>query len=261
MRRQRKEMRPSLLGSWQWAAPDFAQALNWLNDHPRKIRKGEYLSGSPGKEVWRFSLPMNQQGGEVIYKSYAFENMPLRSRLGFTPALQEAVNYAGLRAIGVPVPDLLACGETRQMGLLTNAFIITRNITDSQDGSALGPTGNLREQEGLRAGFCRRCMELLALAHQGGFLHRALFAHKILFVQDNTENAPELTWIDVASCTYQPGMNLHQAIPRDLVNIFVDLRLSADEIQRHLAHYLECNPSCGYTPDTLWTALTRLKRT
>ncbi|MBQ6470724.1 MAG: hypothetical protein IJJ33_01955 [Victivallales bacterium] len=263
MQRQRREMRPSLFGSWQWAAPDFVPALTWLNDHPKKIRKGTYLSGTPDKEVWRFSLPVDRQGEAVIYKSFSFENMPLRSRLGSTPALKEAVNYVGLRAIGIPVPELLACGETRRMGLLTSAFIITRNIQDSQDGSTLGPTGNLREHESLRTSFCRRCMELLALAHQGGFLHRALFAHKVLFVldKDSAENAPELTWIDVASCTYQRGRNLNQDIPRDLVNIFVDLRLSAEEIQRHLAHYLECNPGCGYTPDTLWTALTRLKRT
>ena len=253
-------MRPSLLCSWQWATPDFVPALNWLLKHPKKIRKGEYLGGTLGKEIWRFSLPVDQQGGSVIYKSYAFENMPLLSRLGFTSALQEALNFAGLREIGVPVPDLLACGETRRMGLLTSAFIITRNVPGSQDGSVLGPTGNLREHEKLRTDFCRRCMELLALAHQSGFLYRKLSAQKILFVQENAEDVPELTWTDVASCVYRPRVNFHQAIPRDLVNIFVDLRLSASEIQQHLAHYLECHPGCGYTPETLWDALTRLKR-
>lgn len=261
LREQIRTMDISKMSTWHWARPDFQESLDWIMEHPRNLRKGEYLSDTPGKEVWRYTMPKGLGGITIIYKFYDCSRYSLSRRLGQSLAVREAANFAALHEIGVPVSDVLACGENRHVGLLRGAFIISKCIPDAYDGSILMPRGSLREQTRLRMGFCRKSMEHIARAHQCGCYHSAFHAHKILFPKAYDQDEPSLTWIDVTNCQFYPFISMRQAIPRDLVCLFVDMRLSADEIKELCRHYLNFNPNCGYNLASLWNAMVKLAPT
>ena len=252
-------MDTSRLSSWRWVNPSFEEGEAWLMAHPKYIKKGIYLSDTPSKEVWRLPIPRGLGGINIIYKKYQCLQNSIWERFQRSLAVNEALNFAALKEIGVPVAEVLACGETRHVGLLLEAYIVTKCIDNTYDGSVLTPSGSLWERTRLRMGFARNAMEHIAKIHLVGCYHSAFRAHKILFPKDCDENNPSLTWIDVANCQFFPEIPMKLAIPKDLVHMFVDLRLSADEIKELENHYLKFNPNCGYTVKTLWNAMVALK--
>ncbi len=260
VREIRTKLKPSRLFTWRWSQPGFEGSLEWLLSHPRRIHHGEYLSDTPGKEVWRVQLPESLGGHSIIYKFYDLKQKPLGERVGWSAAYREALNFETLKTLGIPVSEVLACGERRQFSLLQEAFIISVCILDSFDGSSLAPTGNLADHKELRHAFCLKCLEQIALAHRHGCFHSAFRAHKILCDEHSSPDDLQLTWVDVANCQIPSPIPMKSAIPQDLVHMFVDLRLDADEIHKLCAHYLLFNPDCDYDADTLWDAMTKLKR-
>lgn len=108
-------------------------------------------------------------------------------------------------------------------------------------------------------GFCKRALQNLATLHQSGGYYTACHPNKILFPKDCNENNLELTWIDVANCNFFHKLPMKQVIPNDLVQLFVDLRLSTDQIKQLCNHYLRFNPNCGYSVPTLWNELVKIK--
>ena len=258
-RAQMKRMKTSRWKDWIWAAEGYEEAVDWLLSHPKSIRKGTYLSYSSFKEVWRYTLPAGFGGETIIYKFFDYNRESLESRLKLSMATNEALNSAALREIGVSVAEVLACGENRHIGFLNGAFIITRCVLDSLDGSVLMPRGTLRDRENLRYGFAKNAMEGIAKAHLGGCFHSDFRAQKLLFPMDCDEDNPQVTWIDVAKCQFSPDISMRRAILLDLVRFFVDLRLSTAEIKKLCNHYLQFNPNCGYSVPTLWEAMTELK--
>lgn len=259
LKEQNHIMDMSRVSSWHWSHEDFSAAMNLILERPKIIRKGEYLSDTPGKEVWRFTLPKGLGSTTIIYKYYDYTRFSYWERIHKSLAVREALNFAALKEIGIPVSDVLACGENRHVGFLRGAFIISKCINDSFDGSLLTPSGNMWERTKLRMGFCRNAMEQIARAHQCGCYHSAFRAHKILFPKDCDENNPALTWIDVANCQFFPNIPMKLVIPKDLVRLFVDLRMSSTEIKELCEHYLNFNPNCGFTVTTLWNAMVNLK--
>ena len=258
-RDQMKRMKMSRWGNWLWAAEGYEEAVDWLLSHPKNIRKGTYLSYSSFKEVWRYTLPAGFGGETIIYKYFDYNRESLESRLKLSMATNEAINSAALREVGVPVAEVLACGEDRHVGFLRGAFLITRCVLDSLDGSVLMPKGSLRDRDNLRYGFAKMAMEGIAKAHLSGCFHSEFRAQKLLFPMECDEDNPQVTWIDVAKCQFTPEISMKRAILLDLVRFFVDLRLSAAEIKKLCNHYLQFNPNCGYSVPTLWEAMTELK--
>ena len=258
-RDQLKLMKMSRWSDWLWAAEGYEDAVDWLLSHPKNIRKGTYLSYSSFKEVWRYTLPAGFGGETIIYKYFDYNRKSLGTRLKLSMATSEALNSVALREMGISVADVLACGENRHVGFLSGAFLITRCIPDSLDGSALMPKGSLRDKDRLRFGFAKNAMEGIAKAHLCGCFHSEFHAHKMLFPMVCDEDNPQVTWIDVAKCQFSPDISMKRAILLDLVRFFVDLRLSNNEIKKLCNHYLQFNPNCGYSVPTLWEAMTELK--
>lgn len=252
-------MKMSRWSEWFWAADGYAEAVDWMLSHPRNIRKGTYLSYNSFKEVWRYTLPPGLGGDTIIYKFFDYGRTDLKHRLGHSMAADEALNSVALAQLGISVAPVLGCGEFRHLGLLNGAFLISRNIPDSMDGSVLTPKGSYREHSKLRLGFAKAAMESIAKAHLCGCYHSEFHAHKLLFPIGCDEENPPITWIDVAKCQFSPEITMRQAILLDLTRFFVDLRLSADEIKKLCNHYLQFNPNCGYSVPTLWKAMTELK--
>ncbi len=249
---------PSWLTSWTWAAPSFTDAMEWLSSHPGMLRRGEYISDTPGKDVWRLQLPEAFGSIQIVYKKTDGYSLPMKKRLGISPSLNEVLNISAFGAMDIAVPDVLACGENREFGVLRSSFIITRYIRHSRNGSALMPEGALHENEVLRMGFGRNLMKYLALIHLAGFSNDDFHPRKILFPKKCYEKNPLLYWVDAETCRFRKNENLIDIIPKDLVHIFVALRLSTREIQELCKCYLDSNPYCGHTPQSLWQTMTSM---
>lgn len=91
-------------------------------------RMGDQVHASSLTTTRRLSLggPLN---GTVHYlKCYRFESRPWRVRLGRAKPAIEAANDAILRRIGVAVPDVMAFGSRRRLGVLVDGFILTVSV-------------------------------------------------------------------------------------------------------------------------------------
>ena len=249
-----KKMAPSRFHSWDWATDDFTDGAAWIRKHPHEVHAGLYLSDTPNKEVWRITIPEVHGGGEVVIKYY-LEPTPSWFGLGRRSiAVNEALNYATLEGLGIPVAKPLACGEVRHFGRLKSSYIVTRFINNSIDGSALMPTGYLTEEKELKMAFCRKALEIIARAHVCGFVHSAFHPYKILMDKDDPCNS-QLTLIDITKGGFNKTLSMRAAIAIDLATFFIDLRLDAAEIEILCDHYLQYNTTCGFTSESLWEAI------
>ncbi len=256
--RQFHAMGASRTHSWKWTEESFKPAFEWLMAKPGRVRLGDYLRASESKEVWRVSLPQKYGGYPIIYKEFPGLMHPYQGLLQHSLPAREAANFATLKTLGFSISDVLACGEQRHSGVLDKAFIITRCVEDAADGALLTSAGEWADKTRLRFNFCRVCLEQLAVAHRCFFFHRALYAHNLMIQNSSIEKndeAPALIWINAAHCTFLPFISLRHAIAADLVTIFIDLRMQALEIKELCEIYLACNPTTGFTVDTLWAEL------
>jgi tRNA A-37 threonylcarbamoyl transferase component Bud32 len=251
-------MSPGIFRSWSWALPGFGTANTWIEEHPLRVRSGRYMSDTPGKEVWCVELPETFDSRKVVCKYHEDENRSFYGLFRHSTAVLEAANFAALKALGVPVPTVLACGEKRHFGELVSSFIITDFIENTVDGSILLPTGDWCDRKRLRMGFCHKCMEYIARAHAAGFHHAAFHAHKILMPKHSDEDNPEVTLIDLAHGCFLPRRAMPRAIAIDLVTLFTELRLNSDEIHVLIQHYLDVNKQCDMDDEELWDAMNQL---
>ena len=249
-----QKMAPSRFHSWDWASDEFADGAAWIRRHPHEVRTGIYLSDTPNKEVWRITIPDVHGGGEVVFKFYKEPVLSLFTIGKRSIAVNEALNYATLEGLGIPVAKTLACGEVRRFGILKSSYIVTRFINNSIDGSALMPTGYLTEDMVLKMAFCRKALEIIARAHVCGFVHSAFHPYKILMDKDDPCNS-QLTLIDITKGGFNKTLSMRAAIAIDLATFFIDLRLDAAEIETLCDHYLKFNTTCGFTSESLWEAI------
>ncbi len=254
LRRQYDAMKVSRFSDWEWCAEGFGEGLDWLLNHPKNIRKGTYLTRTPDKEVWRCGLPTALGSYPIIYKYYDCNRSGLLDRLAVSNAVNEAVNTFALRRIGIPMSEVLACGEYRQLGLLNSAFLIARCAENTYDGSVLMPTGMLADNRALKLSFAAKAMKYLALAHRCSCLHGSYKAHKILFGVDADEDDMDVIWADVSTCRFVSPKMMRREIPMDMVRLFGDLRFSADESKKLCNEDLQDKPDGGYSGPTLWKA-------
>lgn len=250
-----KQMAPKRFRSWDWASEEFTEGADWILKHPHEIRSGVYLSDTPSKEVWRITIPNGLGDCEVVIKYY-LEPVPSWTSIGNRSiAVNEALNYAALDGLGIPVAKLLACGEVRKFGKLESSYIVTRFIDNSIDGSALMPTGYLAEDIPLKMAFCRKALEIIARAHVCGFVHSAFHPNKILLDKNASFDSQKLTLIDVTRGGFNKALSMRAAIAIDLATFFIDLRLDANDIENLCDHYLQFNTTSGFTPESLWEAI------
>ncbi len=250
-----KQMAPNRFKSWRWASEEFIEGAEWIHKHPHEIRTGIYLSDTPNKEVWRITIPNGISDCEVVIKYY-LESTPSWTSIGNRSiAVNEALNYAALEGLGIPVAKLLACGEERKFGKLESSFIVTRFISNSIDGSALMPTGYLAEDIPLKLAFCRKALEIIARAHVCGFVHSAFHPNKILMDKNAPFDAQKLTLIDITRGGFNKALSMRAAIAIDLATFFIDLRLDAQNIEDLCDYYLKFNTTCGFSAESLWEAI------
>ena len=251
--------KPSRWKSWSWSEKNFNPIANWLKTHSDYIRKGSYVSHTPGKEVWRFQLPKNLGEKTVIFKKYDFTQLDLQEQVGFSPIYHHVANNALFRKINIRTPDILACGETRHFGFLTSAFLILEYIQDTFDGSLLTPTDAFIDNSKIRMAFGLKMMEHFALIHQNGFSYSHFHAHTILIPKSCNEDNLDLFWTDIAPCRPLPPRKIIKIIPRNLLEFFIELRFDTDQIKTLCEHYLQFNPIPNFNTDILWNSMLAIK--
>ena len=241
-----------------WIAPGFEKAMAYIEQHPELRNEDALLSRTGGKEVWKMPLPPEAGGVTAVYK-ICHGKKPWRYWFGLSLPAREFRNYQVLYQLGVPAAKVLAIGEKRIFCHLLESFIITEFLPDTQDGRAFMPGGAFREDRKLRETFWRINLPILAKLHKINFFHKAIHPRNILW-RLRDDSSMEVFWIDVARCRIVFPFRMKRAIAFDLYTILSDMRVPAEEGQRMLAWYLEHNPTCGYTLESLCAAMRNFHR-
>ena len=170
--------------SWSASIPAFAETLARLRKGA--LKEGETCSQiyeSAGKYVFRgkmdgFDFAYKTQQGKAFWR-YLFRNsLPLR----------ECFHYAVLRNLGIPVPQVLAVGDTRKCFILKESFLVTEFLDRTEDGRVFMPGEKFRSgHEELRHAFAEKHLRELAKLHDGGYFHKAFHPRNRLFRGDSPE--------------------------------------------------------------------------
>lgn len=234
----------SLRASWSWVRSDFADAFARLSD------AGAFRPDGPSRMIWntrnKFVLRATVSPGfDVIYKSFYRIREHQQYYLRPSPSAQEALNYLQLTGLGIPLPDVLAVGETRGKAdwyviigrflRLTNSFLIVRYVDGFRDGSDFGIGGPFEKDEALMMEFCRGHLALLAKLHDAGILHRGFTPSNLMYRQD--PDGMKFCWIDVASCCRTSITT--KKIADDIINLFRFLEIPGSTRRELEAWYLK----------------------
>jgi tRNA A-37 threonylcarbamoyl transferase component Bud32 len=204
-----------------------------------QLTTGERVSGSPHSRCFRVELG----DGEVVYfKRYVYP--PKRwFEFMFRPgkAAVEAWAYSTLKQLGIPTLEVVAFGETRVFGSLTSSFIVTREVSNTQDLSRYGPEVwyHLPEIERKRVyqEVSGRLIEQMQSAHDAGFFHHDLKWRNILLQKRDDGLMP--VWIDAPRAS-RMRLRRHRGIVVDmsgLARIAITL-LSKYDRMRFVCKYL-----------------------
>ena len=135
---------------------------------------------------------------------------------------RELRNLRYFASLGLATPPLAAHGHTLRWGVLQQAALVTREVTDAPTLKQLMAAGGLY-REGVEG--ARRILEQLADAtralHQRGFYHGDLKARNIL-VRDHNQR-PQLFFFDCPRGHHPPRWRLRGRILRDLAHLDHDL--------------------------------------
>lgn len=220
--------------SWYSCMPEFEPVLLRLRSGgmPEDGQTRKLINFSSGKWVYRcqsdgYDFAYKTQEGKSFWRYLIRPSLPLR----------ETCNYRILRKLNIPVPQVLAVGDTRCCFVLKESFLITEFLDDTKDGRVFMPGGMFREgAEELCRSFCEGHLQLLARLHDAGYFHKAFHPRNLLFRNGNNSN-PELFWIDVARL--RKAVNIRRAVIVDLHTFFRDMLLPYSEVLRLIQFYLD----------------------
>lgn len=154
--------------SWSWVASAFRSAFRHIQRHPLSEENAEVIWKTRHKTVWKTVLPRKFGGLTIVWKNYTntrFWRFFLRPSF----VAREAAGYRVAESLGIPVPQLLACGDTRRCFKLKTCFIVTEFVKNSRNGLVFCPGGELAHEEGSRKAFCKRILHDLAVLHEAGY--------------------------------------------------------------------------------------------
>lgn len=214
----RKDLR--FFHSWSWTRSDFSAEFAVLID------SGKLAEDAGFPVLWNTKhkfvlLAETFTGRKIVYKTYR-KTRAAHYMFHVSPLAAEALNYAKLAALGFPMAELLAVGDTREFFLLKSGFLATAYVENSADGRAFYGDGKDTADTAARDEFIRGNLALLAKLHDAGIYHRAFTPANLLWRRrtgpDKNGNRLELFWIDVASCREKPDAELLRLVPADIAN-------------------------------------------
>ena len=221
-----------LSSSWCYVKDSFFKEFETLE------KRGELSESGSGEMIWdtgnKFVLKIAlDDGSSVVYKSFRNVVKPAKFVLRPSPCGFEAHNYSLIGALGIPVPELLAAGDTRKNFILEKAFLITRFAEGFFNGRQLLKGELFQERSDLMEELLRRNMPLLARCHDGGIIHRGFTLANLMWKElpqpDSKGNKLELLWIDFGSCRRRPLLLLNSLCHLDLALLFKHPDLSKEQ--------------------------------
>ena len=222
--------------SWEYVKEGFLPELKMLEE------KNMLSETGPGEQIWStkskfvLKVPLST-GGFAVVKKYRKITRPSKYFFRLSPCGLEAFNFSCFKRLDIPLPELLAVGETRKNFHLKTAFIITRFAENYRDGRAFAPQGEFRERTELMKEFLRRNVMELARCHDAHIIHRGFTPANLMWKErpssDENGNQLDLLWIDLASCRKRPYFMINASCIRELSMLFKPLNL-AEELRAEL---------------------------
>ena len=124
---------PKLHGTYFFCQSEWLETLSKLSvteDSPwPKITPGTRVSRSKRVNCYR----IEGNNTEAYYKTYHYYDRIFEFLFRPSKCLTEVYTYEVMKKVGIPCPEVLACGERRIFGRLYENFIITEGIENSQD--------------------------------------------------------------------------------------------------------------------------------
>ena len=237
----------SLRSSWRYVKADFASEFAELES------RGELSAASTGEKIWetrtkyvfKIALP---GGGAAVFKSFHKIVHPAKFMLRPSPGGFEARNYALLEKLGLPLPELLAAGDTRKNFKLSNTFVLTRFAEGFCSCDEFAPGGSCAGRNDLKQDVLGKSMELLARCHDAGILHRGYTGANVLWKETAEKGKGELLLIDLASCRNRPRFIINLSVHKELKLFFKNLALAPAEKEELISRYCSARkkgaPSC-----------------
>jgi len=190
---------------------------------------------------------------EIFYKQYEYEHPEWRFIGRRSKARCEFENYATFRALDIPCPDRVACGEQRDwLGRLRRAFVITTAIlrawTLPQFVEEFCPNRATDETQELRNTLVRQLAAMTRRIHDAHFFHNDLYWRNIL-VTWQPPDTPKVWWIDCPRGRFA-RLRPHRLRIKDLASLdkaATDLATSGERLlfvkeylgKQHLDHAVE----------------------
>lgn len=241
--------------SWRTAAPGFEDALERLRSAPvRSDADHRLINSNNAKCVWRcrdgaFDFASKTQDGKTPWRYLFRHSLPVR----------ECLHYRILAELDIPVPEILAVGDTRRCFILKESFLATRYLDNTCDGRVFMPGGDRRTgHDALRAAFCEGHLRYLARLHDAGYFHKAFHPRNLLFRETGDETAPQLFWIDVARL--RKSADARRTVIVDLHTFFRDMLLPEAEVKRLIGIYIAARRTPCADAEQIFSGLVTFKR-
>ncbi len=221
--------------SWVWTASVFKGAFRYLQRHPLNEDHAEIIWKTRHKTVWKAVLPRKYGGLTIAWKDYTNKRF-WRFFLRRSFVAREAAGYRIAEKLGIPVPRLLACGDTRRFFKLRTCFIVTEFIKNAQNGLAFCPGGAMAGEEGSRKAFCKQNLHSLAILHEAGFRHGTALPQNMLWTI-NRDSRMETAWIDLEKVRRYSGRKLRRLMKKDLHDFLGNLEFNLETTEQMVNYY------------------------
>ena len=224
----------SLISSWHWNREDFDQQWRFLSNQQNPDNKqGETIWKTRFKDVQLIQLPEELGGYRIALKTYA-EKRFFRYLLRPSLACREAEGFRVIESLGIPVAQVLAFGEKRNISHLQEAYFITRFEEGTE--TLLCFQEHPEEQANLMQLLVEN-IRYLAQMHAAGYVHGGAHPRNFLWKKD-ANGVLQSIWIDLASVRRTPGGKRYwKYILTDLSDFAEGFKLGQENLDLLMAEY------------------------
>lgn len=222
-----------------WVNPDNAQALvsQFSSLEMSRSVNGEFVTKSPLSHVVTTYI----EGSKLYIKRYKSPGRKLRKYLGRSRLKAEWENLLLFASLGIPVPEIVSFGETRQLAHYHGGCLVTKELPGVYDLATIAQQHKaLLDNRDWLLQIIDKVADYTARLHQSGFIHNDLKWRNILVTM---EEEPEVYFIDCPAGKIKSIWTRRRGIIKDLACLdkVAKYRLSNSMRLRFFKKYLKIN--------------------